>query len=69
MLGFEPPGSAQRFRSMHAVVHNTFNPENVTFSRAARFARSGRMPRKRGRTRSSRRDGEDRPPEPCARAG
>jgi putative transposase len=25
MQGFKSPGSAQRFLSMHAVVHNTFN--------------------------------------------
>ena len=41
---------------------------NATSFPAARFACSGRGPRKRGRTRPSRHDGEDRPHEPCARA-
>jgi transposase-like protein len=42
---------------------------NATSFPAAYFACSGRRQRKRGRTRLPRRDGEDRPHEPCARAG
>jgi transposase-like protein len=33
MQGFKPPGSAQRFLSMHAAVHNTFNLERHLLSR------------------------------------
>ena len=33
MQGFTSPGSAQRFLSMHAAVHNTFNLERHLLSR------------------------------------
>jgi len=33
MQGFEAPGSAQRFLSMHAAVRNTFNIERHLLSR------------------------------------
>src|SRR3984893_10180093 len=34
MQGFKSPGSAQRFLSMHAVVHNTFNLQRHLVSRS-----------------------------------
>jgi transposase-like protein len=33
MHRFKSPGSAQRFLSAHAAVHNTFNVENHLISR------------------------------------
>jgi transposase-like protein len=35
MQRFESPGSAQRFLSVHAAVHNTFNVQRHLISRNA----------------------------------
>jgi transposase-like protein len=40
MQRFKSPGSAQRFLSVHAAVHNTFNvPRHLTFRRTLRVLR------------------------------
>jgi putative transposase len=41
MQRFKSPGSAQRFLSAHAAVHNTFNVQRQVSSRATLRARRG----------------------------
>jgi transposase-like protein len=52
MQRFKSPGSAQRFLSVHAAVHNAFNVHAISFpvirsalSEAKRFRIGGRRPR------------------------
>ena len=46
MQRFKPPGSAQRFVSMHSAVHNTFNLQRHLISRRTlRIFRSEAMER------------------------
>jgi hypothetical protein len=43
MQRFKSPRSAQRFLSMHAAIHNTFNPQRPGCTASSLTSRSGRL--------------------------